>query len=225
MKIFWRTLFIVYLIAIGVMWLLLYETRNSMGGILFMFGLGLLGAPWSIAALFFGSPNETMGYAALLIFPLLNAWLIWRLGWKDQSDVKNLTVTGGPIPGISFQFSAEWRRIIWVIVIPFVLFLFFWWLVNFKNVHGTGIARGLVLAQITILLNTWVLFIKKPDHLILSASPIILAGVAFVLEGAGRHYGYIPTLNFGVWLLLVIVIYGVSLYVRLKRTDQPRVGA
>lgn len=189
-----------------------------------MFGLGLLGAPWSIAALFFGSPNETMGYAALFIFPLLNAWLIWRLGWKDpQSDVKNLTVTEGPISGISFQLSAEWRRIIWVIVIPFVLFLFFWWLINFKNAYGTGIARGLFLAQITILLNTWVLFMKKLEWWTVIASPIVLTGVALVLGGAGRHYGFIPTLYFGVWLFLLIVIYGVSLYLRLKGTGHSQI--
>lgn len=226
MKIFWRTLFVIYLIAIGVMWLLLYETRNSMAGLLFMFGLGLLGAPWSIAALFFATPNETVAYAALITFPLLNAWLIWRMAWKNPPlESKNFTNTAGePTPGVASQLSAEGQRIISVVVVPFVLFLFFWWLIKFKNAYGIDMTKGLILAQITILLNTWVLFMNKPDRWTVIASPIILTGAAFAFVSVGRSYGYIPNLNFGAWLLLVIVIYGVSLYFRLKATRPSQIG-
>lgn len=221
MKTFWRIVFVVYILVSMTLGVLLVQSQGTPGALLFFSGLGLLGAPWTIAALFImpASPPDWAISGIAYLSLILNAWLLFWLGWRRAVSPRIAQASTDSSQKQVVQARLELQRIWWTSGAPFVLILFLWWIIRLLGVGDFSVYRGLFFAQLTTLLSSWLLFVKNPRTPVLVFSVVASVLVTFWVESVMQGSGRPPVFIFWWWLLLMGGLYGASLYVR---TNQAR---
>lgn len=177
---FWRVLLVLYVVAVVSLAYGLYVERG-MGAMLFAYGIMLLSLPWSAVTLL-GVGNPTVAdilSAVLVIGPLINVYLLWRLSRRRAPQV---TAAVSPTPEIvpatesapasgsaatamtpakGEERTADLDILWWLILVPACVVLAVGWATYSRSSPagiGIEIGRTVLAAQLVTLINCTAFF-------------------------------------------------------------------